>query len=419
MSATTLPLHRERSGPRARVLLALGAAVLLAHLGLLSGGMSGLSLDLFSSPGADAPGSAPSAAAPPPADRAPDVAALALPDPVRTSRVRWIVPKPPEPEPAPPAPPPPEKKPPPEPEPVVVAPPPPPEPVVEPPPAPVNTVVEAPVEAAPPVPVAVPEEPPQAGPVSVPDATTGTDASPGTVVAGGGGLGEASLPPATVAPSVNLRYAATAVSKGSNYTGTGQLDWKHDGQQYEARLTTRVLVFTVLEQTSVGRVTDKGLAPDRFTDRRRSSERAAHFDRLGQRLRYSNNAPDGKLLPGTQDRLSINFQLSALFNARPDAYAEGQMLRLPVTSIDVAEVWLFQVGPATLETLPAGQVPARLLTRSPRKDYDRKVEVWLLPQHAHLPGRIRITEPNGDYLDMQLKELPVLQAIPAGEPQQQ
>ena len=148
------------------------------------------------------------------------------------------------------------------------------------------------------------------------------------------------------------------------------------------------------------------LSPDRFSDRRRSNERAAHFDREGQRLRYSNNAPDTPLLPGMQDRLSINFQLSGLFNARPDAYAEGQMLRLPVTSIDTAEVWLFQVGPQTTESLPAGSVAMRKLTRSPRREHDRKVEVWLMPEYAHLPGHIRVTEPNGDTLDMRLQELP-------------
>ena len=178
----------------------------------------------------------------------------------------------------------------------------------------------------------------------------------------------------------------------------------------------RALVFTIGEQGSVGRLNDRGLAPDRYTDRRRSSERAAHFDRDGQRLRYSNNAPDGKLLPGTQDRLSLNFQLAGLFNARPDAYAEGQTLRLPVTSVETAEVWLFQVGPEAIEPLPAGEVLARKLTRSPRKEYDRKVEVWLLPGYAHLPGRIRTTEPNGDHWDMRLEQLPVLETGTSNTP---
>ena len=403
MNTASLRLPPDRVAPRKRVLFGLGATVLLAHLGFLSGGLSGLSLDMFVAPdtalSGDSPDQAPLA---PTAAASIEALTPELPEPVRSSRVRWIVPKAPEPEP----PPPPPKtiiKPPPPPEPVVVVETPPPEPLVEPaPPPPVEVAVAAP-----------PETPVEPTPPPVQEPASDQKPSAEVVVAGtlqGAGLGaaDAGLPPAIPPPDAALRYAATASVKGSSYTGTGLLDWKHSGQQYEAKLVTRVLVFTVLEQTSVGRLTDKGLAPDRFADRRRSNERAAQLDREGQRVRYSNNAPDAKLLPGMQDRLSINFQLAALFNARPDAYAEGQVLRLPVTSIDSAEVWLFQVGPQTTESLPAGEVQARKLTRSPRREYDRKVEVWLLPDYAHLPGHIRITEPNGDTMDMRLQELPAL-----------
>jgi Protein of unknown function (DUF3108) len=401
MNAAVLNLPSNPVAPRKRVLFGLGAAVLLAHLGLLSGGLSGLSLDMFVAPDAESSASNPASAPAPTADARAEALPAELPEPVRTSRVRWIVPKAPEPEPAPaPVLPPEVIKPPPPPEPVVVLEAPPPEPVVEPetpPPTEVAVVV-------PPEPVVEPPVAPVVEPAS--DLKPGTDVAAGTVQGAGMGSADASLPPAVLPPDVTLRYAATASVKGSSYNGSGQLDWKNDGQQYEARLATRVLVFTVLEQTSVGRVNDKGLSPDRFADRRRSNERAAHFDRERQRVRYSNNAPDTQLLPGMQDRLSINFQLAGLFNARPDAYAEGQVLRLPVTSIDAAEVWLFQVGPQTSESLPAGNVVARKLTRSPRREHDRKVEVWLMPDYAHLPGHIRVTEPNGDTLDMRLQELP-------------
>lgn len=328
------------------------------------------------------------------------------PPPVRTSRVRWIVPQAPEPVKAP-APAPKVVKPPPEP-PLVVEPPAPPPVVAEPPPPP--PPVE--VAAVAPVPPVV-DHPPAAVQEPASDLQPGTEVAAGTVMGAGAGLSEAGLPPATPPPSVSLRYVATATAKGSTYTGSGSLDWRHDGQQYEAKLAARVLFFNVLEWTSAGRLGDKGLVPDRFSDKRRSSERAAHFDREGHRIRYSNNAADAKLLPGAQDRLSVNLQLAGLFNARPDAFAEGQMLRLPVTSVDAAEVWLFQVGPLATESLPAGEAPARKLTRSPRKEYDRKVEVWLLPGYAHLPGHIRITEPNGDSMDLKLQEFPALGPGPA------
>lgn len=393
----------ERAAPRRRVLFALGAGVLLAHLSLLSGGLSGLSLDMFTATASD-PVNAPDAAGVPPPPELVAAVSEELPPPVRTSRVRWILPKPPAPEPEPQPPPPPPKvvKPPPPPpvEPVVVEPPA--EPPVEPPP--VEVAVAPPDPPAPPPVEATPASPP--APVS--DLPPATEVSASTVQGQGAGLADAGLPPALPPPGVDLRFSATSISKGKTYNGSAQLEWSHDSQQYEARLTVRVLVFTVLSQSSKGQINAKGLAPDRFSDQRRSSERAAHFDREGQRLRFSNNAPDAKLLPGAQDRLSVNFQLSALFNARPEAYAEGKVLRLPVSGVDTAEVWLFQVGPVANEALPAGEVQTVRLTRSPRKEYDRKVEVWLMPAYAHLPGRIRITEPNGDYLDMVLQDLPVL-----------
>lgn len=407
MNAASRPLPPERSAPRARVLFALGAGVLLAHLTLLSGGFSGLSLDMFTAPGTAAPGE-PSPAPPPGSDSANTPPPLELPEPVRTSRVRWIVPKPPEPEPAPPPPPPPPpppvKKPPPPPEPVVLEPPPP--PVEAPAPPPVEAVAEAP-EPAPP-----PPDVPAAAEVPAPEPPAATDVASSTVQGTAAGLAEAGLPPAVPPPGAILRFNATSISKGKTYNGSAQIDWSTQDRLYDAQLVVRVLVFTVRAQTSKGLITDKGLVPDRFTDQGRGSQRAAHFDREGQRLRYSNNAPDAPLLPGAQDWLSVNFQLAALFNARPDAYPEGQTLRLPVTSVTAAELWWFQVGPTTTEKLPAGEVPAIKLTRSPRKEYDKKVEVWLLTGYGHLPGRIRITEPGGDYLDLQLKDLP---QFPAGQ----
>ncbi|MCY1548924.1 hypothetical protein D9M68_850660 [compost metagenome] len=74
--------------------------------------------------------------------------------------------------------------------------------------------------------------------------------------------------------------------------------------------------------------------------------------------------------------------------------------------MDASEIWLFQVGPQARLTVPAGEFDARKLTRSPRRPYDRMVEVWLAPALHHLPARIRVTEPNGDYFDLQLRTMP-------------
>lgn len=411
-------VHPGEAAPRGSVLLGLGAGVLLAHLSLLSGGLSGFSLDFFAAPDTELAGTAPTPGQPtPPATATADLP-QALPEPVRTSRVRWIMPKAPEPEPVPE----------PEPPPKVVQKAPPPEPEPEPEPEQVEPVVDAPIEPVPEIVTVEPviEEPPTEvamvpppEPVPEPavapqppvsDLPAGAQVAAGTVRGAGVGVSDASLAPAVAPPSAQLKYDVKGLAKGFNYTATGRLDWTNNGPQYEASMTVKALFLGSRGQTSMGGLNDKGLAPERFTDRSRS-ERAAHFERVSAKVRYSNNAPDAVLLPGMQDRLSVNFQLAGLFNARPDAYAEGQTLRLPVSSIDMAEVWLFQVGPQAAETLPAGEVVARKLTRSPRREFDRKVEIWLAPSLSHLPVRLRITEQNGDFVDMKLDELPVLPTV--------
>ena len=46
-------------------------------------------------------------------------------------------------------------------------------------------------------------------------------------------------------------------------------------------------------------------------------------------------------------------------------------------------------------------MPTLKLTRSPRKEYDIKVELWLAPGMDYVPVRLRLTQPNGDSVDQQ------------------
>ncbi|HEY9095506.1 MAG TPA: hypothetical protein VIN35_07175, partial [Hydrogenophaga sp.] len=46
------------------------------------------------------------------------------------------------------------------------------------------------------------------------------------------------------------------------------------------------------------------------------------------------------------------------------------------------------------------------LIRQARKPNDKTVEVWLAPNLGRLPVRMRLTEPNGDFMDMSLDDMP-------------
>ena len=393
--------------PRWPTLALLVTGVLGAHLVLLADGLPSWPSET---------GQTPQAAWLPATPNAPTLLTRTLapetPQPLaaQTSQVRWIAP--PEPKAAAP-----ETV-----RPVEAPPPPKPAPVAahaaEPTEPPVVVAATAPEPERPPEPT--PSEAPAtlaAGPETAPEPTQETqliasnDSRLAETSAQNSGASSApdadriSSGPSQPPASAQLSYSVEGQSKGLNYSASGSLDWRNDGQVYSARMEISVFLLGSRVQTSQGAVVASGLEPERFSDKSRS-ERAAHFDRKDQRIRFSNNAPDAELLPGAQDRLSVFMQLAGLLNARPEAYPVGKIMALPVAGVSGSEVWRFQMqGLASLD-LPAGSLIARHLVREPLEARDTRVEIWLAPSLGHLPVRIRLTQDSGDVVDQRLRSLP-------------
>lgn len=211
---------------------------------------------------------------------------------------------------------------------------------------------------------------------------------------------------ATPAPRVAIpaparfHYDVVAHTRGISLSGSAQLDWRHDGREYEAQLTLSAPLLRTRTQRSTGLVTPQGLAPLRFSDKVRSEE-AAHFDRDSGKVVFSTNKPQAVLEPGAQDRLSVVLQLGAMIAAQPSRYPAGSHITVQTASTKEAEPWTFTVEGSETLALPGGRVPALRLTRDPRKDYDVKLELWLAPGAAYAPVRLRLTQPNGDWVDQQ------------------
>ena len=210
-------------------------------------------------------------------------------------------------------------------------------------------------------------------------------------------------PPSDPPPATELNYEVFGQAKGFDYRATGTLSWRREGSNYQARMELAMPLLGKRVQTSEGSVGPDGLRPVRFADKR-SSERAAHFEREAKRIRFSNNAPEAEWLPGAQDRLSLFMQLAGLMRAQPRQ--SGDVLSFQVAGVGDAEVWQFEVGALETLRLPAGNIEARLLKRAPRKPHDSTVEVWLAPALGHLPVRLRIAQPGGDVADQRLARLP-------------
>lgn len=189
-------------------------------------------------------------------------------------------------------------------------------------------------------------------------------------------------------------------------TGSGELTWTPGADGYRVTLEGSAFGLSVLSWTSVGAIDAHGLAPVRFTDRRRNrSENAANFQRDTGRITYSGPTVEFPLAPGAQDRLSWMVQLPAILEAEPALREPGQRIVIFVTGArGDADLWTFVVQGRQALDLPAGRVPEALhLLRAPRKAFDTQAEAWLDPARGHLPVRARLATPDsGDATDFLL-----------------
>lgn len=199
----------------------------------------------------------------------------------------------------------------------------------------------------------------------------------------------------TVPGSVRFKYQVE--TNKFPFSANAELQWQQDGESYDARLEISAFGQARV-QTSRGQIIPQGLAPIRFSDKFRS-EVAAHFNREQGKVTFSANTPDVPLLAGAQDRLSILVQLAAMIAGDPSHYPPATTITIQTIGPRDADTWLFTVGRAETLTLPGGEQATLKLVRNPRQEFDQKVELWLAPALGYLPARIRITEPNGDFID--------------------
>lgn len=204
--------------------------------------------------------------------------------------------------------------------------------------------------------------------------------------------------------SARLQYKVIGLSKSLNYQATAELDWKTNGDKYEAMMKVSAFLVGSRSMTSVGKITGSGLAPTRFSDKSRA-ELAAHFEADKGKIIFSANTPDALWIDGVQDRVSVFLQLGGMLAANPSGFPPGSNITLLTIGPREADTWTFIIeGDETLNLMGA-PMAALKLTRKPRKEFDQKVEIWFAPSLRYLPVRSRITQQNGDFIDQQLTEV--------------
>ncbi|NRF69627.1 DUF3108 domain-containing protein [Aquincola sp. S2] len=256
--------------------------------------------------------------------------------------------------------------------------------------APAPAAAPLPHAAALPLPavtVRVPEAPPASA--EPPTAAAEADADEAPIAAG-------DTPPpvyATTLPgATQLRYR---MQRGP-LSGEAQLVWRPDGDRYTLHFEARGGAGRpLIEQHSQGLLDAGGLAPDRFSDRRRArGAQSAHFDRGGGRIHFSGPGHAYPAWPGAQDRLGWIVQLAAIQSAAAHQSSDG--LPLPEVRLFVvgarggAGWWTFQrQGRETVATPFGTPVEAWHYERRPAIARDLHVEAWLDPARGFWPVRLR------------------------------
>ncbi len=258
----------------------------------------------------------------------------------------------------------------------------------------------APPAEPPPEPPRVPEDP--LPPASEPPAAAVAETSPS--------------PPPAVEPAVPLPALPSSRNQRfrvywgefSEGRSVARLEYRlsHDGERYALRTEVEAegllsLVYSgTLTQTSAGRLGPGGLQPVRYAETRgKRAERAVDFDPDGSRLLPGGREPV-PLPVGTQDRLSVFYQIGLLVRAEPARFVAGLAFELPVATMREVRTERFMVvGPDVLMA-PGGPIHALHLARPALPGTaDPRIDLWLGYDFEMLPVRLRIEDASRRVLD--------------------
>ena len=151
-----------------------------------------------------------------------------------------------------------------------------------------------------------------------------------------------------------------------------------------------------LETESVGRLVAGGLQPERYRTLRNGQDanENADFDWSTGEVRLTRDGSVHAIAPGTQDLLSLNYQLAYL-----GGLAEGSSLGV-VTGKKYERYAVDSLGEEEIET-PAG----RFRTLHLRALTDQTTEIWIALDRQRLPVKIRFTDRKGDSFEQVATEI--------------
>lgn len=208
-------------------------------------------------------------------------------------------------------------------------------------------------------------------------------------------------------PSADLRYAIQAVQKGVGIKGNGLVQWRNTNKTYRATAEVRAMLLgKILVEKSEGNFDTFGLAPSRFTEKRlRKKPVTVTFNRDAKRIEFSASDESAAIKGGEQDRKSITWQLASVARAMPAKFKPGSTWHFPVTSRKDVQTWALKVTQQEKIKTALGELSTMRVSRLAQDPKDQKIEIWLAPSLGWYPVKLRIAEPDGDYVEQTIESI--------------
>jgi hypothetical protein len=194
---------------------------------------------------------------------------------------------------------------------------------------------------------------------------------------------------------------------------TGEINWLVENNNYLLRVEIPYAIVGPFVFESRGTVDAYGLAPAIYwTKRGEKPPRYSRFERdgTGGGKMYFSEKPENtpEIMPGTQDRFSLLFQLAALLNGDDKIDEPGTIRSIPVVDYDTLKMWQFKsYGEVISDDVPSlGKTTNRryALMQRENEPVKRQVEFWLSRDLDWLPGKMKSTEENGRTLELIFKQ---------------
>ena len=236
------------------------------------------------------------------------------------------------------------------------------------------------------------------------DPNTAAAASQETVFTNINAVFDKASPP----PPAELVFNAIGVSKdGRSLSGSGTMQWRHDGQRYTLDTEISALVFTLAKNRSEGELGELGIAPNLYVEKRFGrSETNTHFQQQPKQISFSASTAIIPASGGEQDRGSWIWQLASLGRGNPGKFESGLNLEMFVASAKGVDAWRIRVNGKEQLKLPDGEVSAWRLSVVPgTQSFDKQFDLWLSPERQWYPVRLLHEDKNGNRVELSLSKI--------------